>query len=90
MARSTLAAVTVAMADAMDNGIFLASMYAELMIGIKNACPEGLDVHRITDSKSLYSKSLYEAIKSNKSVFEKRLRTEISAINYIYKYLIDT
>ena len=38
VARSTLTAETLAMADAMDNGIFLASLYTELMTG--KVCPE--------------------------------------------------
>ena len=73
VARSTLTAETLAMADAMDNGIFLASLYTELMTG--KVCPENLNIHLITDCKSLH-----DNLNSNKAVTEKRLRLEIASI----------
>nr|XP_006819397.1 PREDICTED: uncharacterized protein LOC102808646 [Saccoglossus kowalevskii] len=71
--RSTLAGETLAMADAIDAGVFIATLYAELTTGIPD--PETLSLTCITDCKSLY-----EAIRSTKLVSEKRLRIEISGI----------
>ena len=71
--RSTLAAETLAMTDAVDNAVFLASLYTELYFG--NATPKQLPIICITDCKSLW-----EAIRSTKQVSEKRLRLEISSI----------
>lgn len=73
VARSTLAAETLAMADAIDNGIFLAALYTELMSG--KADPPQLPITCLTDCHSLC-----DAIKSTKQVSEKRLRLEISNI----------
>ncbi|CAC5413705.1 unnamed protein product [Mytilus coruscus] len=73
VARSTLAAETLAMADAIDSGIFVASLYTELMYG--KADPTQLPITCLTDCHSLW-----EAIKSTKQVSEKRLRLEISSI----------
>lgn len=71
--RSTLAGETLAMADAVDNGIFVASLYTELMTG--KAKPTELPIICITDCHSLS-----DAIKSTKQVTEKRLRIEVSSI----------
>ncbi|VDI62952.1 Hypothetical predicted protein [Mytilus galloprovincialis] len=73
VARSTLAAETLAMADAIDSGIFIASLYTELMYG--KADPTQLPITCLTDCHSLW-----DAIKSTKQVSEKRLRLEISSI----------
>ncbi|CAG2211672.1 unnamed protein product [Mytilus edulis] len=73
VARSTLAAETLAMADAIDSGIFIASLYTELMYG--KADPTQLPITCLTDCHSLL-----DAIKSTKQVSEKRLRLEISSI----------
>ncbi|CAG2237561.1 SLC30A1 [Mytilus edulis] len=73
VARSTLAAETLAMADAIDSGIFIASLYTELMYG--KADPTQLPITCLTDCHSLWV-----AIKSTKRVSEKRLRLEISSI----------
>lgn len=71
--RSTLAGETLALADGIDNAIFLSSLYSELSTGtIKQ---HTLPVMCVTDNYSLI-----EAIKSTKSVTEKRLRLEISGI----------
>ena len=71
--RSTLAGETLAMADGIDDGIFFATLYAELTVGKPD--PKVLPICCVTDCKALF-----EAIKSNKFVTEKRLRLEISAI----------
>ena len=71
--RSTLAAETLAMADALDEGVFICILFSELMYG--KIDPKLLPLICVTDSKSLF-----EAIKSTKSVTEKRLRMEISGI----------
>ena len=73
VARSTLAAETLAMAEAIDNGIFLASLYTELLYG--KAEPKRLPIVCLTDCHSLK-----DAINSTKQVTEKRLRLEISSI----------
>ena len=71
--RSTIAGETLAMADALDTGFYLASLYTELLFGTPE--PERLGIVCLTDCKSLY-----EAVKSNKAVTERRLRIEISAV----------
>ena len=71
--RSTLAAETLAMADGIDSGIFLATLFAELTTG--QAKPENLPIVCVTDNNSLC-----DAIQSTKSVSDKRLRLEISSI----------
>ena len=68
-----MAGETLAMADGIDVGIYVAAMYTELTTGIPK--PEMLPIVCVTDNRSLC-----DAIKSNKSVAEKRLRLEISAI----------
>ena len=73
IARSTLAAETLAMADAMDNGIFSASLLSELTTGTVK--PEILNISLVTDCRSLH-----DNLNSNKAVTEKRLRLEIAAI----------
>ena len=71
--RSTLAAETLALAEGIDNGIFLCTLLAELMYGKSD--PTTFPIECYTDCKSLY-----EALKSAKSVSEKRLRLDISSI----------
>ena len=71
--RSTIAAETLAMADALDSALFLSSLYTELVFGVSN--PKLQRVLCFTDNKSLW-----EAVKSNKAVTEKRLRVEIEGI----------
>ena len=71
--RSTLAGETLAMADAVDNAVYISTLYSELMTGDpSDACVE---ISCLTDCKSLY-----EAVKSQKFVTEKRLRIEISGL----------
>ena len=63
--RSSLAGETLAMADAMDNAIFSASLYTELMTG--SVHPERLHISLVTDCHSLH-----DNLTSNKAVSEKR------------------
>jgi transposase InsO family protein len=67
--RSTLAGETLALAEGIDMGVYLSEMVQEL-------CNiDRCNLVCITDNKSLF-----EALKSNKQVSEKRLRLEISNI----------
>lgn len=76
--RSTLAGETLAMADAIDNAIFLATLFNELTCGL--AKPEKLPIICVTDNHSLY-----DAVKSTKYVADKRLRLEISSIKELMR-----
>jgi hypothetical protein len=67
--RSTLAGETLALADGIDNAIFLSTLYKELML------EELLPIRCVVDNHSLC-----DAIKSTKFVSDKRLRLEISSI----------
>ena len=71
--RSTLAAETNAMADGVDMGVFLASLYSEVVYGKAN--PKKLPIVCKTDCKSLH-----DALVSTKDVAEKRLRIEMNGI----------
>lgn len=71
--RSTLAGETLALADGIDNAIFLATLYSELTVG--DCKHRGLPIICITDNHSLL-----DAVKSTKPVTEKRLRLEISNV----------
>ena len=73
VARSTLTAETLAMTEGMDTGIYAACLYSELLFG-KPTC-DNITTKLITDGQSLF-----DAIESNKSVQEKRLRMEIASI----------
>ena len=73
MVRSSLAGETLAMADAIDSAIFIATLYAELTTGQPKSL--SIPITCIVDNRSLY-----DAIKSMKSVAEKRLRLEITNI----------
>jgi len=61
------------MADAIDNGVFLTSLFSELMTGDAN--PEKIPIVCLMDCHSLF-----DALKSTMQVSEKRLRLEISNI----------
>ncbi|KAK6187111.1 hypothetical protein SNE40_005204 [Patella caerulea] len=76
--RSTLSCETLALADGIDNAIFISTLFAELTTGDPN--PLILPITCITDNKSLC-----EAVKSNKYVSEKRLRLEITNIKDLLK-----
>ena len=71
--RSSLAAETLSMSEAIDMSVFIATLYAELTKGKPD--PKSLDILCVTDCKSLL-----DALKSSKFVLEKRLRIELSAI----------
>ena len=71
--RSTLSAETLAMADAIDTGMFIAALFTELVYGIPN--PLLLPFICITDNRSLF-----DTLHSTNLVHEKRLRIEISGI----------
>lgn len=71
--RSTLAAETNAMADGVDMGIFLASLFSEVNGNVID--PQSLPIVCKTDCKSLF-----DALKSTKDVSEKRLRVEMNGI----------
>ena len=68
--RSTLAAETLAMADALDAAILIESMWKE-MAGPK--CK--ISIEGITDCHSLF-----DAVNSSKAVTDKRLRIEMSML----------
>lgn len=70
--RSTLAAETLAMSDGIDNAVFLAMLFSELTTGGTEHSPP---ITCVTDNHSLA-----DALKSTKSVSEKRLRLEMSSI----------
>lgn len=70
--RSTLAGETLAMSDGIDNAMFLAALFSELSKGDTEHMPP---IICVTDSHSLA-----DALRSTKSVSEKRLRLEISSI----------
>lgn len=63
--RSTLASETLAMSDGIDNTIFLSTLFSELTTGDAEHAPP---IICVTDNHSLA-----DAIKSTKSVSEKRL-----------------
>jgi len=74
--RSTLAAETISMSEAIDMAVFLATLFAELTTGKPQ--PKILPIVCVTDCKSLF-----EAVQSSKFVTEKRLRIDISGIREI-------
>ena len=67
--RSSLAAETLALSDAADNGIYLAKMLSELLFNNSYCVPTEV----VTDSKSLY-----DALHSKKNVLEKFIRIDIA------------
>ena len=71
--RSTLAAETLSMSEAVDMAIFVATLFSELTCGEAKA--QNIPIQCVTDCKSLV-----DAIKSQKFVSEKRLRIEISGL----------
>ena len=71
--RSTLAGETLALADGIDNAIFLATLFSELTVG--DCKHRGLPIVCVTENHPLL-----DAVKSTKSVTEKRLCLEISNV----------
>lgn len=71
--QSTLTGETLALGDGIDSAVFLTTLYSELNKGdcIRNNLP----IVCVTDNHSLF-----DAVRSTKSVTEKRLRLEISSI----------
>lgn len=74
VARSTLAAETLSLSDALDTGMFIRTLYQELTGRV-------IQIISVTDNKSLV-----DTISSTKLISEKRLRMEISCI----KEMIET
>nr|XP_020481208.1 uncharacterized protein LOC109975033 [Monopterus albus] len=70
--RSRFAGETLALSDGMDNAVFPATLFSELITGDTEHAPP---IICITDNHSLM-----DALQSTKSVSEKRLRLEISSI----------
>lgn len=63
----------MALADGIDSAVFLATLYSEITTG--GCLANNLPILCVTDNHSLF-----DALKSTKSVTEKRLRLEISSV----------
>lgn len=74
---STLAGETLAMSDSIDNAIFLATLFSELTTGDTK--------HAKLITCVTENHSLADALKSTKSVSEKRLRLEMSSIKELIR-----
>ena len=74
--RSTLAAETLAISEAVDDGMYLAEMISELLFNKKMIIP----IEIYTDNKSLH-----DSIISKKNVLEKRLRIDIAMFLELYE-----
>lgn len=72
VARSSLAAESLAMSDCVDAAVYIATMYKELMFGCTS---NSIPIEIVTDNKSLC-----DALQSKKVVTEKRLRIDIAAL----------
>ena len=70
VARSTLAAETLAMSDACDSAIFLSHLIEEL-----TKSPKQTNITVLTDNQSFF-----ETLKTTKATLDRRLRVEISAL----------
>ena len=69
--RSSLAAETLALSDAIDDGVYIAELVSELLFnGLKQ-----IPIEIFTDSKSLF-----DSLNSKKNVTEKRLRIDIAML----------
>lgn len=71
--RSTLVGETLALGDGVDSAVFLTTLYSELTTG--DCTCNKLPIVCVTDNHALF-----DAIKSTKSVTQKRLILEISSI----------
>ena len=71
--RSTLAGETLALADGVDSAVFLATLYSEITTG-------GCSCINVPIVCVIDNHSLLDALKSTKSVTEKRPRLEISSM----------
>nr|XP_039264060.1 uncharacterized protein LOC120339893 [Styela clava] len=76
--KSSLAAETLALSNGIDTAAFVASLFAEIWNGDIN--DEKLPIELVIDNLSLY-----EAIKSNKQVQDKRLRVDIAIVKEMIK-----
>lgn len=74
--RSTLAAETLALSEAVDDGMYLAEMISELLFNKKMIIP----IEIYTDNKSLH-----DSIISKKNVLEKRLRIDIAMLRELFE-----
>ena len=70
--RSTLAAETLALLDAIDHAIYISSLYQDLFYGSHT---QVLPIEAIIDNDSLY-----QSLQSTKHVTERRLRVDIGAL----------
>ena len=73
--RSALAAECLAMSECVDAAIYISLLYKELMFGTIDSINDMPKIEIVTDSKSLC-----DAIKSVKTVTERRLRVDINAV----------
>lgn len=73
LVRSTLAEETLALGDGIDSAVFLTTLYSETTTD--DWTHNNLPIVCVTDNHSLF-----DAVKSTKSVTEKRLRLKISSI----------
>ena len=79
--RSILAAETLALSDAVNDGIYISEIVSELLFNVTKSLP----IEIYTDSISLF-----DAIKSKKNVLEKRLRIDIAMLREMFEWKIIT
>ena len=79
--RSTLTTETLALSDAVDDGIYISEIVSELLFNGTKSLP----IEMYTNSKSLF-----DAIKSKKNVLEKRLRIDIAMLREMFERKIIT
>ena len=79
--RSTLATETLALSDAVDDGIYISEIVSELLFNGTKSLP----IEMYTNSKSLF-----DAIKSKKNVLDKRLRIGIAMLREMFERKIIT
>ena len=72
VARSTIAAETLALSDGCDTSYFVASLAKKIILMKQN---QNINVEAFTDNRSLY-----ETLHTTKSILDKRLRVEIAAL----------
>ena len=79
--RSILAAETLPLSDAVNDGIYISEIVSELLFNVTKSLP----IEIYTDSISLF-----DAIKSKKNVLEKRLRNDIAMLREMFEWKIIT
>ena len=72
VARSTIAAETLALSDGCDTSYFVASLAKEMIFTKQH---NNINIEAFTDNRSLY-----ETLHTTKSILDKRLRVEIAAL----------